>query len=170
MFYRTDPPVVSMYKRAIAINGVAIMTGSALIYASFAANPKVSDTGAPRPVLDTLVSPAFLVPSIIIAVCVIVVVIIITRRAMIARRRSTQDPTGFRVGKKTTVGTRVNNPTDGDVDVLHDADILERSTTNEQPTGFRVGKKTSGGTRVSNPSGDANENIMEKPGTDTDTS
>jgi hypothetical protein len=150
-----------MYKRAFGINGVAIAT----------ANQKVSDTGAPRPVLDTLVSPAFLVPSIVIAVCVIVVVIITTRRVKSTRLVSTNEqPTGFRVGKKTTVGTRVKNPVDGDVDVLHDADILERSTTNEQPTGFRVGKKTSGGTRVSNPSGDANENIVGKPGTDTDTS
>ena len=147
MSYTIGPPVVSMYKRTIAIIGVAIAAGSALICALFYANNGVSDTGGPRPVLESLASPAFLVPSIIISACVIVVVIITIRRVPITRRvATTHDPTGFRVGKKTTVGTRVKNPVDGDVDVLHDVDIHERSTSNDELTGFRVGKKTSGGT------------------------
>jgi hypothetical protein len=130
-----------MLKRAIAVDAVAIATGSGLIYATFIANHGASDAAAPPPVLDTLASPAFFIPSIIIASCVAVVVIITAWRFTSARVATTEKPTGFRVGKKTEAGTRVSTPSggaDGD-------DVKDRSMSNEV-SGFRVGKKTTTGT------------------------
>ncbi len=134
--------VIRMPKRAIAASVVAIAAGSGLVYATFAATRGTPGTAAPPPVLDTLSSPAFLVPSIIIAACVAVVVIVMIRRAARARLPSTNDqPTGFRVGKKTIGGTRVSTPT-GDAS---GEDVKDKSTS-YQVTGFRVGKKTQTGT------------------------
>ena len=95
-----------MTKRTIGTIVGAIGAGSGVIAGVFLAN-RAGSAAIPQPVVETLASPSFLVPSIIVAACVIIIVIITIRRANHLKSTTGETSTisGFRVGTKTGTGT-----------------------------------------------------------------
>lgn len=83
---------------------LAVVAGSSLIVILYSQNQATSDTGAPGSFLDTINLPGFYLPAMI-TLAILVMVIVIAARKGKAPSTGKGDPTGFRVGKKTTSGT-----------------------------------------------------------------